>query len=315
MIFEYIPMLASGEGGYVLLTSPLTAIIYLCLGTLAWSMLIAAFYRVYVKPNKKKFKNMASILERGLPITAHVERKILDKEKKGGQVLDLQISFKNLSNTLVQVPFTIYDRNPELKRYEVGEFIKMRVDPKLRAPVMLHEDIKLGKSEAMQGYLYYFFALIAFSVLYLIFSYWLQNDGFGWRFLHFWHPWVTIPFWGLLLGGVILLLPLEEPYGGLNSRVTKDAFLIFRGLFTSAEVLEADHTGLTINDQPQIKFTVEYMDYSGEVHVVRFKKIVRLINLHRLGHDHVHILYDPDNPNNVGVAEDYLPKNALDDLS
>ena len=314
MIFEYVPLLFDEDVGPGLLSSPWMAILYLGVGSLAWIVLIAAFYRFFVKPPQKKIKNMTNILTNGLPITAHIERKILDKEKKGRQVLELKISFKNLSNTLVQVPFVIYDSHPELRRYEVGEFIKMRVDPKLKAPVMLHEDLKLGKMTAMQGYLYCFFGLIAFSVLYLIFSYWLQNDGSGWRFLHFWHPWVTIPFWGLLLGWVLLLLPLGEPYGGLNTRAIKDAVLIFKGLFTKAEVLGADHTGLTVNDQPQIRYTIEYIDYSGEHHIVRFKKIVRLIELHQLGHDQVRILYDPDNPNNVGVAEEYLPKDNQDDL-
>jgi|GEM_PF-748465 len=313
MIFEYVPMLFAGEDGFAMLSSPWMAIFYLCLGATLWFILISAYYRLFVKPQKRKYRNMMNILRTGLPVTAHVERKIIDKEVRGTQVLDLQVSFKNLRDTLVVVPFVIHDSQPALQRYEVGEFIKMKVDPELKEPVMLAEDLDLNKKQVMQGHFLSFLGLIAFCVLYLIFSYWLQNGGTGWRFLHFWHPWVTIPFWGLVLGWVLLVIPLGEYYGGLTPGAQKDAALIFNGLFAKGAILEADNTGLTINDQPQIKFTLEYMDQSGELHIVRLKKIVRLINLHRLGQETINILYDPDEPNNVLLGDDYKPKNTIED--
>lgn len=313
MIFEYVPMMFADEDGFVMLSSPWMAIFYLFLGAALWFTLISAYHRLFVKPQKKKYRNMRTILSTGLPVTAHVERKIIETEARGTQVLDLQISFKNLRDTLVVVPFVIHDTQPALQRYEVGEFIKMKVDPELKAPVMLAEDLDLNKKKVMQGYFVSFLGLMAFCFFYLIFSYWLQNGGTGWRFLHFWHPWVTIPFWGLVLGWVLMFLPLGDSYGGLDPRAQKDSLLLFNGLFAKGEILEADNTGLSINDQPEIKFTLEYMDQSGELHIVRLKKIVRLINLHRLGQEHINILYDPDDPSKVLLGDDYRPKNSIED--
>lgn len=302
MFFEYIPMIES-SGNFHQLSDPWTSMIYLALGAVAWLLFIVWIFVKFIKPLGQQYNNVSAILKEGVPTIATIESKSLVKDFGAYQALKLKIRFNNLAGTSICIPYEVNDSKPELKRFEIGKTIRLRLDQKLRTPILVLEDAKVTKNKKVTFSVYLAFAgLIIFSVAYLIFSYWLQNDGNGWRFLHFWHPWVTIPLWGLFYGVIIFGLILRKFFGSS----TKANSIVFKGKLAQVNVIEAVQTGTYINEQPQVKFTLEFTDEHGKQHTPTFKKIVSLLELHQVQQGNRSILYLPENPKEVIFAEDYI---------
>lgn len=304
MIFEYAPMIGRGMDSSFRQSSPWASITYLAIGTLAWLSFIFWYYRRFVRPLNREFNNVDKILREGKPVTARVEKKKIKDEKPEYQVLELELSLNNLSGTTVLVSYEINDTKPEVKRYEVGKSISMRLDPELRPPALLPENVQASRDTPQtRTYYFGFIALIFFCIGYLLFSYWLQNNGFGWRFLHFWHPWMTIPFWGLFFGWIMLDLFVGKMLGSFAGGSKEEQELVFKGKAANAVVVKAEQSGTYINEQPQIQFEIKFTDDRGQIHSASFKKIVSLMDLHNVGQTNRVILYMPDNPRKVMLAD------------
>lgn len=197
----------------------------------------------------------------------------------------------------------------------------MRIDPALRTPAMIPEGITVATNVSYAARnIGFFLGLILFSAGYLVFSYWLQSKGYGWRFMHFWHPWVTIPLWGLFFGVLldVVIVKLAGDEGGFMgalmggsaigaSAPTKELVLVLKGKMATARVLDAQQTGMYINEQPQIRFELEFTDHRNRLHRVTFKKIISLLNLGGVQPGERSILYLPEDPQQVLFAEEYLP--------
>lgn len=313
MIFEYMPYFFSGTYGFGQRTSSTMALVYLAVGTIAWLGFIFWYYFNYVKIIGQEVKNIKSILKDGKPITVRVEEKSIEKELDTHQHLELNISFKNLSGTPIHIPYPILDTRPQDRRYEIGKQIPMRLDPELRPPVLVPEGVAIQtNTSTTRVRIFGFILLIAFFIFYLVFSYWLQSNGAGWRFLHFWHPWVTIPFWGLLFGWLLLGLLVGKLIGGLNQSLSsKELNVLFKGKDAQAQVLTAEQTGLTINEQPEIRFKLQFQDDRGNIRTASFKKIISLLSLHTIGTQQRIILYLPEDPTQIMLADEYV--NTLSD--
>lgn len=308
MIFEYAPRLLGGTYGLGQKSSAIMALIYLGIGSLAWIAFIYWYYRKYIKSIGREVQNVKSILREGKLVTARINEKNIEKDLGALQELGLEISFNNLSGTRVHIPYPITDTRPYERRYEIGKTIQMRLDPQLRNPVIVPDGVEV---QTMPAYTrqrtFGFVALVFFSIFYLIFSYWLQNEGMGWRFLHFWHPWVTIPFWGLFFGWLLFDLLIGRLLDGMNPVLSsKDNELLFIGKVTRAQVIAAEQTGLTVNEQPQIRFKLRFIDDHGQMRIVSFKKIISLLRLHTLQSKEKTILYSPEDPTQVMFAEEFV---------
>lgn len=80
--------------------------------------------------------------------------------------------------------------------------------------------------------------------------------------------------------------------------------LKFYGKKTKASLRNAKQTGLTINNQPQVLFEIEYTDETGRKYQVKLKKIVSLLNLGMAREKELMIFYLPDEPHTIAFAED-----------
>src|SRR5690606_39158230 len=305
MIFEYVPMLGGGAGvaGYRY-SSPIMAIIYLSGGLIAWSLFIIWYYRSFIKPMNQEYNNVASVLRDGVRVKAHIESVHVLEETPSYKTVELELSMKNLSGTTILYPYEINDTKPYENRYPIGKSLDMRIDPQIRSPYILPEHIQVERNNTFKIYFLGFVCLVIFCVAYLVFSYWLQSNGAGWRFLHFWHPWVTIPLWGLFFGWLIMGVVV----GGLFGENEDEVELIFKGKEAAANVLKAEQTGTYINELPEIKFEIEFSDQHGITHRSSFKKIVNLMDLHQVGQKDRVILYLPEDPQKTMLA-DRIVKN------
>ncbi len=305
MIFEYTSMIGRA-GGLSRYSSPWAAIVYLAVGAVAWLFFILWYYRWFVKPLVLEVKNVAKILREGKSVTARVEKKLIKMEKVEYQSLQLELSFKNLAGTPVLISYEINDTKPEMKRYEVGKSVTMRLDPQLRPPAILPENIKTSRNAQHIRAYFGLIALIFFCIAYLLFSYWLQSNGYGWRFLHFWHPWVTIPFWGLFLGWIVWEVLIDKLLARYTGSSNSEQELVFKGKLAQAHLINSEQTGTYINEQPQIRFEIEFADDRGQQHRATLEQVVSLLDLHKVSQkDHV-VLYLPNDPKKVMMAEGFI---------
>lgn len=135
---------------------------------------------------------------------------------------------------------------------------------------------------------------------YYVFSYNLESNGTGWRFLTFWHPLLIIPLGTLFYSFVFsqVLNILGNIMGGISP---SDRELEERGIETQASVVSARQTGVYVNNQPQVLFELEFKDEKGTTHHVKYKRIVSLLNLGIASQSTLPIRYLPENPQKIKI--------------
>lgn len=283
---------------------PTTAFLWLGLSVVLW---IAMFYRIS--------KSITNIIENQKRIARqHTEEKsieavitkksVLQKSTKnsGAEFLELHIKFTNFVGSIAETNVKFFDSKPEMRRYETGNTLKARVlDNNKTASVILEG------STAKYGLAFYI--LIAYMILYMGFAVWLytetysrESQGYGWLFLGITSPLILIPafelFMSLMLGGVASKLGIGT---GLNERNR----LLFFGNRTMANVVDYKRTGMLYNDNPEIRYNLQFKDNAGKLQTAEVKKVVDIIHLHKVAEEERVIYYDPENPQNIYMDAEY----------
>jgi hypothetical protein len=76
------------------------------------------------------------------------------------------------------------------------------------------------------------------------------------------------------------------------------------GIKTTGDILNYKQTGMYINEQPQVQFEIEYTDQEGNRRVTLCKKIVSLLDIHKLDNGPKEIMYLPHEPEKIVFYED-----------
>lgn len=285
------PMFFSYTGRW--LSSPMVATISLAAGAILWGIFIFRTFRQTVATPLKMRKEMYSTMSEGELRQATVLNKTLRKKMNNGfEMIEIVVGFENLSRTDVKYSFAFIDTKPYLQRYKQGRHINLRLSKTGRSPAITMADATV-QFDWKTG-LFACFFLVIYMVGTFAFHYYKYSNGHGWRFLSLWHPWLMTPVMGLFcfnLGNV-----LGKLFGG-NPKIQE--MLILRGKKAMAKVQSANQTGTMINEQPQIKFILEFTDDKGDTHVVSIRKIVLLTELYLVNEQTKEILYLPENPQQI----------------
>lgn len=138
--------------------------------------------------------------------------------------------------------------------------------------------------------------LISVVIYYYIFSYNLESNGTGWRFLTFFHPLVLIPIWSIFFVGL-----MKWGIGLLHNKLPYEKDLLARGIKTTANVVSAQQTGLYINKQPQVRFVLEFTDQNGKTHKISRNRVLSLLNLGMASQKELPIIYLPEDPKKLKI--------------
>jgi hypothetical protein len=194
----------------------------------------------------------------------------------------------------------VNDVRPAEQRFEVGKKVDLLIDSQMkRIPYCMFATSEASISSGIMllsiaGWL----ACVILVAGYYIFSYQLENDGAGWRFMSFGHPLLVCPF-------VLLFYKLIELLIAKFSGNTSDQALIkFKGIRTSAKVLHVEETGTYINEQPMIRFELEYTDEQQQAHRTSLKKLIGLLSLDFTKQKNIDIFYLKDDPARIAFADD-----------
>ncbi|MBS0027780.1 hypothetical protein ACTJJ0_03880 [Chitinophaga sp. 22321] len=284
-------------------SQPWMALGLLALAIILWTILLTGWFKKWVLMIFLMRRNIFRLLEEGTPKDARVlSMKALSTAPNGSVATEISCSLKNFAGADITEQLSVKDTKPELRRYDIGKTVRLKIDEKLKAiPYLTIDGVQVTIKPFRLIMICVLWLLVAAAVVYYgIFSYTLENNGTGWRFLKFYHPLVLCPL--ILIGSRIGLGWLLGLFTG-GSPETNLHFKYY-GLRTDAKVLSAEQTGTYINEQPQVRFELQYQDDLGKTHVVSLKKIVSLMDLGTVKQAPMPVFYLKDKPEQVAFASD-----------
>lgn len=298
MFIYYMTGYRNGEAG----TNPWLALIFLATAIVLWLVLLTGWFRKWVLFTFSMQRNIRRLLKDGIVKEARiVKSRELISASREFTTREIVCNLRNFSSTEITQTLVINDSQPALHRYEEGKTIRLRIDEKLKAvPYVIPDGVQVSINKGRIVLLSFVWLLVVIAVAgYFIYSYQLENNGTGWRFLKFYHPLVLVPLILIFTGfGFRKLLQM------LGNTPEKDLQFKYYGLRTDAEIISASQTGTYINEQPQIRFELRYRDNLGASQTATLKKIVPLIDLGSVKQSTVPIFYLKDKPGQVIFASD-----------
>jgi len=280
-------------------TSASEAFVLLGVGTALWFIVFIYYIKKLLINLLLKKNGIIRLLERGEKRKGTILKKQMISEKNDMQLLQLKVSFHNFSNSVVSEEFEFEDSKPYQRRFEVGNTIGIVLDRELKPPYIgIEGQMVKWNTKTIVLTVIGLLLLIALAAGILVYTYINESRGYGWRYLYFWHPYLMIP------GSFIF-------YSGLSFGITKGVFskyfdksvkpyMLLFGKRTEAVIESVNHTGLTLNDMPQILFNISFTDDMRRQRHASFKKTVGMVDLAKVQTGAtISILYDPKQPENV----------------
>lgn len=270
---------------------------------LLWLVVLVVFYQKWVLIYFNYKKNIEYLKKEGEPR----EARILSVKKlawKGAKMdaYELGLSFKNLVGTEILQKAGVNDSKPFERRYEVGKKVELLIDKELkRIPYFIFSGVtaKINKGVVLLRSLGWL-ALVVVLAGYYVYAYQSESHGMGWRFMSFGHPLIVCPL--VLLFYRILVDLIVNKLGGDYKDNTP--LIKFKGIKTNARLISSSQTGTYINEQPMIRFELEYTDEKQQKHNGNIKKIVNLLDLNSTKVEYVEIFYLQSDPQRIAFASD-----------
>lgn len=277
---------------------------YLGFSLLIWGYIIIFFINKLFITTFKEKNTIKSILRNGIPREAEIiDYKLLKYfPEKNMNLIQVMLSFPNLSNTVIEHKMMFHDSRPQEKRFDVGNKVKILLNPQVsKEPYFILSDQKVGfNASGMMLRIIFTGLLIGYVIGLYCYFYMRESFDFGWRFLTFMHP---IIFSGVMT--IIYVLVFQLIFGRFFKN-TKEERILFSGRNAEAQIISVSETGLTVNDQPQIMFQLSFKDFRGTEHIAVYKKIVSRLNLSSVPKKGtVEIMYDQNDPKKIMIPRGF----------
>lgn len=284
-------------------SNPWLSIGFLAASIIMWLVVLLVFYQKWVLNVFTSKKNIEHLKKEGEPR----EARILSVNKLSPAIAkmdtyELRLSFKNLVGTEIVQKTGVNDSKPFERRYEIGKKVMLLIDKEMkRIPYFIFSGtvVEINKTVVLWRTLGWL-ALVAVLAGYYVYAYQSESHGMGWRFLSFGHPLIVCPlillFYRILVDLVVNKLAGDYKY---NTPLIK-----FKGLRTNARLISASQTGTYINEQPMIRFELEYTDDQQQKHNGNIKKVVNLLDLNSIKVEYMEIFYLKSDPKRIAFASD-----------
>lgn len=280
-----------------------TSFVYLGLGTLLWLIIIWLSARLLLNRVFFDKRKLLHAVKAGQPVIARILERRVRNVTGSMESLVLRLSFTNLSGATIESDYELNDSRPLERRYEPGSSLEMRAFDDGKQVYLLPATIQVSvRWGVVVAYTFLFLLILAAAIGYILLSYRWESQGYGWRFLKLWHPWILVPV--INLGTIFIGRLFLGFIGKVTSGNTGDPLRwALYGIRTKATVLRYEQTGTMVNDQPQIRFELVFTDQKGVRQQVQHKEIVSLVELHHLHTGDRYIIYLPENPREIMFYE------------
>ncbi|SDF75121.1 hypothetical protein [Chitinophaga filiformis] len=279
------------------------AFLYLGLGVVTWLVAIGLYLRFFIKLVFTDKYRLERTAREGTTITAEIIRKTQVGVIHDAVTLDLRLAFRNLAGTPVEISYELNDSRPYERRFEAGNMIDMSAGLNGGEAVFVPKALQVSRNRGIVIlYSFILLLLLAAAIVYPVFAYMQESQGTGWRFLRLSHPWISVPLINIGVGALILVF--LGFIGKASGETDKPLRMIMYGIKTTGTVLSYQQTGMYINEQPQVRFEIEYTDQTGYRRTTVCKKIVSLLDIHKLDNGPKEIMYLPDKPEKIVFYDD-----------
>ncbi|QLC64918.1 hypothetical protein LPB248_01095 [Flavobacterium sp. LPB0248] len=281
---------------------PYWALGVVLLSVILWLILLIGYLYKWIIQVFVNKNNLEKIKLNGLRREAEIiSSKKSSKFNSKFDNYQLKLCFKNLANTEIIHNTDITDTKPSEKRFEAGKHISLLLDKHMKKPPYFvissaTPTLSIGNlTIRILGWLFFTFIVVG----YYFFSYQTESHGMGWRFMSFGHPLVIIPL--VLLFYRVLVQFIFKKLTGIDQN---SLALKFKGIKTQAKLIKVSQTGTYINEQPMMRFELEYKDTKNLVHQNSLKKVIGILDLEMTKKQFIDIFYNPENPNQIAFAND-----------
>lgn len=260
-----------------------------------------------------KLKRSSNESEKGRPINGTIVS--VDKTGRGKlQSIRMKVEFLNFSQTPVQEEFRFVDSRPDENRYEKGKRVTLLIEEDSKqAPVV---KIAGGKTIIGKGFLLISAILLAGAFYGATFIYKLtlariENDWSKTNLLFEGNE--AMPSTGLIFLGVIIfqwiLFRLLKKIGSSSKKIN-DRELKFYGEKAMASIHRYEDTGVTINDNPKVKFHYSFMDRNGREHQSEDAVVIGKLEIGLLPTmKEKEVFYMPQKPEHSKFTENLAPQS------
>ena len=291
-------------------TNPWLALGLVVLSILFWILLLVSYYNKWILRTLAVKRNIGRLKKDGIKHEARIlNHTDLSIPKIGYSTYELNLSFKNLVGAEIEQKLKVNDKKPCERRFDTGKKVDLLIDKEMKQfPYFILASFEVSIKKQLFVLLHIgWLVILALITGYYIYSYSIENQGMGWRFMAFYHPLIICPV-VLLIGNINILGRLITSL--LKSNPKKDFLIKYKGLPAMAKLLKANQTGTYINEQPMVKFELEFMDSKNQTHRASITKIVSLLDLDSTRQKEAAIFYLGDDPQQIAFVSDLNELNA-----
>jgi hypothetical protein len=238
------------------------------LSVVLWILIILflAYYLYQISFQKKQ--RIQDILSSGRRLEGRIiSSKITSIQTNHWEMRELLISMENLKGERIQHEMMVTDSKPHERRFEEGNRIYFRIDPNLKAnPVMVME----GSQTTINTSIFLIWGVFLCGIIgyyFTVFQY--EGNGERWNFVGPWHP-LLISAYSMIAFSLIFYFLMGKFLKGFFGKNYSE--LKYNGRKTLAKITKVSETGTRINNQPLIRFDIEYTDQFGKVYQTEIKK-------------------------------------------
>ncbi len=279
-------------------SSPQMALVWLGVSLLLSFTLLYRLFRNVILGRLIAITNLNNLMVNGDIKNAKITQStLMTPEFAGADKYQLTLELQNFVGTTIHETMFLNDSKPGMHSYDAGKTIRVRIDKTLKNVPYIQLDGAHyngpGKRGLILGSLVW---LIAACIIggYYFYSYNRENNGTGWRFLVWDHPLVLCP---------LILIGLSYFFRG--GRLTKNQLQHkYYGYETTAQVVNAAQNGVYINNQPQVRFDLQYKDHNGKLNNVSITKTIGVLNTAMAQQKTMDIFYLDNDPQNICLASD-----------
>jgi len=281
---------------------PWLSLAIVSISIILWIIVLIGYFYKWILQIFISKRNIEKIKSRGVSREAKIISAVkTSKPDAKYNTYELELVFNNLADTEITSKTTITDTRPHQRRFEVGKKLSLMLDREAKeAPHFVIATTEVGINAIRLVLIVLGWLLFVTAVAgYYVYSYKTESYGMGWRFMSFGHPLIVCPM--VLLFFRYLLKFIYSKLTGLNGN---SSAIKFKGVKTWAKLIRASQTGTYINEQPEIRFELEYTDNKHHVHRNSLKKVIGLLELDLTKQEQLEIFYLPENPNKIAFASD-----------
>lgn len=278
------------------------AIAYLVLGVVLWVFVLYDFFSRHIYTLIIQKTSLKRIFREGIQRRAEVIRKEILTFGNRRTAMNLKLSFKNFHNHPIEIDYCFVPHNKYLTSFQKGEVIAVYMDRKLRPPYLYIEGAGSGFSiRNIWSQFFLLLILVLYAVFLFVGSFYFQSKGMGWRFLHFFHPWILVPLLSFIVFKLNVLF--QHDFHRFKKLQDKQYKVLFSGRPANAQVVKAVQTDEHIFSESVVKYEVKFLTSLNEWYEASILKTVAASQLYNIEHSPRKILYMPEDPSQAAFID------------